>query len=51
MKPRIRRGSKLCPFVVLCVLFLTSALAIDCFAFGSETLPPLYLTIVVHQFS
>jgi len=39
------------PFVVLCVLFLASVLAIDCFAFGSDTenLPPLYLMIVVHN--
>jgi len=33
------------------VFFLTSALAIDCFSFASSTasLPPLYLTIVVHN--
>jgi len=52
MKSQIGRGSKLCPLVVLCVLSLTLAFAIDCFAFGSsaENLSPLYLTIVVHQF-
>jgi len=51
MKPGICRGSKLRTFAVLCVLFLTSVVVIDCFAFGSgmETLPPLHLTIVVHN--
>jgi len=49
MKPRICRGSKLCSLVVLCVLFLASALATNCFALGSDALPPLYLTIVVHN--
>ena len=52
MKSRICRGSKLRPLAVLCVLFLTSVVAIDCFPFASNTenLPPLYRTIVVHQF-
>ena len=49
MKPWICRKSRLCPLAVLCVLLLTSAFAIDCFAFGPETLPPLYLTIIVHN--
>jgi len=49
MKPRIYRGSRLHALVVLCVLFLTSAFAIGCFAFESETLPPLFLTIVIHN--
>jgi len=48
MNLRVYRRAKL-P-AILYVLFLTSTLAIDFFAFGSETLPPLYLTIIVHQF-
>lgn len=41
----------LCALAVLCVLFLTSVLTIEFFAFGSDiqNLPPLYLTIVVHN--
>jgi len=51
MKPRICRGFKLCPLAVLCVLLLTSVLAIGYVAFASDTesLPPLYLTIIVHN--
>ena len=51
MITRISRSPKLCSLVVLCVLFLTPALVIESFGSDSETLPPLYLTIVVHQFS
>ena len=52
MKVRMCRGSKLCLLAVLCVLLLTSAFAIESFALGSDmgNLPPLYLTIVVHEF-
>jgi len=51
MKPRVRWKSKLNSLVVLGALFLTSALATNCFSFGSSTenLPPLYLTIIVHN--
>jgi len=51
MKPRICRGSKLCLLAALCVLFCTTVLTVEFFAFGSDTgnLPPLYLTVVVHN--
>ncbi len=51
MKPRVCRGSKLCVIAVLCVLFLASSVVIACFAsgFDTENLPPLYLTIIVHN--
>jgi len=49
MKKQIREGSMPHFLVALCVLFLALILAIDLCSFGSETLPPLYLTIVVHN--